>query len=157
MPGIEDAPPPQHSPPAQATPEAAAPTTVETVGVAEEIASATGAASDLGAAPYIGLILALLTVFGGKKAWSFYSRWLSNRHELAMAALKAREEQTPKACAPYHLEIQALGKSQLDLIGRVQAIESRPGDLLPASFDAGELEKDVEALRRRIRALERLE
>jgi hypothetical protein len=150
MPGTEDAPPPQSSPPAQATPEAPDPTTVETVGVAEEIATATGAASDLGAGPYVGVILAVLTVLGGKAAWGFYSRWLSNRHELAMAAVKSREDRSPKACVPYHQKIDAL-------IERVQAIENRPGGLLPTGFDAGEMEKDVEANRRRIRALERLE
>ena len=132
-------------------------TTSEAV-VSEEISQVTNAAAEIGGeyAPVLAVILALLAVLGGKKAWSFYSERAEQRHELELKKLEMQRDiagagaASPPSCQSFQAKIEA---SLDETKAKVASIEKRLlviGD----DFDSEDIERKVKRLQKAVRELQ---
>ena len=132
-------------------------TTSEVV-VSEEISQVTNAAAEVGGeyAPILAIVLALLAVLGGKKAWSFYSERAEQRHELELKKLEMQRDiagagaASPPSCQSFQAKIEA---SLDETKAKVASIEKRLlviGD----DFDSEDIERKVKRLQKAVRELQ---
>ncbi|MAF72466.1 MAG: hypothetical protein CMH39_00390 [Micrococcales bacterium] len=134
--------------------------TVEEIPVSAEIEQATAVASDIGGeyAPALAVVLALLAVLGGKKAWSFYSERSSQRHELELKKLDLERDMAgagsspPPSCQAVYTQIEA---SLDETMARVASIEKRLV-VIGDDFDSDDIERKIKRLQRAVRDLQDL-
>jgi hypothetical protein len=126
--------------------------------VSEEIEQVANAAAEIGGeyAPVLAIVLALLAVLGGKKAWSFYSERAEQKHELELKKLEMQRDMagagaaSPPPCQAVQAKIEA---SLEETKTRVASIEKRLlviGD----DFDSEDIERKVKRLQKAVRDLQ---
>ena len=132
--------------------------TVAEVPVSAEIEQVTNAATQLGGeyAPIIAVVLALLAVLGGKKAWSFYSERAEQKHEIELKKLEMQRDMagagavSPPPCQAVQAKIEA---SLEETRAKVASLEKRLlviGD----DFDSEDIERKVKRLQKAVRDLQ---
>ncbi len=132
--------------------------TVAEVPVSAEIEQVTNAATQLGGdyAPVIAVVLALLAVLGGKKAWSFYSERAEQKHEIELKKLEMQRDMagagavSPPPCQAVQARIEASLEATK---AKVASIEKRLlviGD----DFDSEDIERKVKRLQKAVRDLQ---
>ena len=134
--------------------------TVEEIPVSAEIEQATSVASDIGGeyAPALAVVLALLAVLGGKKAWSFYSERSSQRHELELKRLDLQRDMAgagsspPPSCQAVYTQIET---SLEETRAKVASIEKRL-IVIGDDFDSEDIERKIKRLQRAVRDLQDL-
>ena len=132
--------------------------TVSEVPVASEIEQATNVASEIGGeyAPVLAVILALLAVLGGKKAWSFYSERAEQKHELELKKLELQKEMAgagsspPPSCQAVYTQIES---SLQETRARLSSIEKRLV-VIGDDFDSDDIERKVKRLQKAVRDLQ---
>ena len=132
--------------------------TVEEIPVSAEIEQATSVASDIGGeyAPVLAVVLALLAVLGGKKAWSFYSERAEQKHELELKKLEMQRDiagagsAPPPSCQTVYTKIEA---SLEETRAKVAALEKRLV-VLGDDFDSEDMERKVKRLQKAVRDLQ---
>ena len=132
--------------------------TVEEIPVSAEIEQATSVASDIGGeyAPVLAVVLALLAVLGGKKAWSFYSERAEQKHELELKKLEMQRDiagagsAPPPSCQAVYTKIEA---SLEETRAKVAALEKRLV-VLGDDFDSEDMERKVKRLQKAVRDLQ---
>tara|TARA_R100001443_G_scaffold98757_2_gene105827 strand:+ start:4133 stop:4570 length:438 start_codon:yes stop_codon:yes gene_type:complete len=126
--------------------------------VSEEINQVTNAAAEIGGeyAPVLAIILALLAVLGGKKAWSFYSERAEQKHELELKKLEMQRDMagagavSPPPCQAVQAKLEA---SLEETKAKVASLEKRLlviGD----DFDSEDIERKVKRLQKAVRELQ---
>ena len=132
--------------------------TVEEIPVSAEIEQATSVASDIGGeyAPVLAVVLALLAVLGGKKAWSFYSERAEQKHELELKKLEIQRDMAgagsapPPSCQTVYTKIEA---SLEETRAKVASLEKRL-IVLGDDFDSEDMERKVKRLQKAVRDLQ---
>ena len=132
--------------------------TVEEIAVSAEIEQAADAATSLGGeyAPIVAIILALLAVLGGKKAWSFYSERAEQKHELELKKLEMQRDvagagsSPPPSCQAVYTQIEA---SLEETRARVASIEKRLV-VIGDDFDSEDIERQGKRLQKAVRYLQ---
>ena len=132
--------------------------TVEEIPVSAEIEQATTVASDIGGeyAPVLAIVLALLAVLGGKKAWSFYSERAEQKHELELKKLEMQRDMAgagsapPPSCQAVYTKIEA---SLEDTRAKVASLEKRLV-VIGDDFDSEDIERKVKRLQKAVRELQ---
>ena len=132
--------------------------TVEEIPVSAEIEQATSVASDIGGeyAPVLAVVLALLAVLGGKKAWSFYSDRAEQKHELELKKLEIQRDMAgagsapPPSCQTVYTKIEA---SLEETRAKVASLEKRL-IVLGDDFDSEDMERKVKRLQKAVRDLQ---
>ena len=132
--------------------------TVEEIPVSAEIAEATTVASDIGGqyAPILAVVLALLAVLGGKKAWSFYSERAEQKHELELKKLEMQRDMAgggsapPPSCQAVYTKIEA---SLEETRAKVASLEKRLV-VIGDDFDSDDIERKVKRLQKAVRELQ---
>ena len=132
--------------------------TVEEIPVSAEIEQATSVASDIGGeyATVLAVVLALLAVLGGKKAWSFYSERAEQKHELELKKLEIQRDMAgagsapPPSCQTVYTKIEA---SLEETRAKVASLEKRL-IVLGDDFDSEDMERKVKRLQKAVRDLQ---
>ena len=132
--------------------------TVEEIPVSAEIEQATAVASDIGGeyAPALAVVLALLAVLGGKKAWSFYAERGAQKHELEMKKLDLQRDMAgtgsspPPSCQAVYTQIET---SLEEIKAKVASIERRLV-VIGDDFDSDDIERKIKRLQRAVRDLQ---
>jgi hypothetical protein len=130
----------------------------EEIPVSADIEQAADAATSLGGeyAPIVAIILALLAVLGGKKAWSFYSERAEQKHELELKKLEMQRDvagagsSPPPSCQAVYTQIEA---SLEETRARVASIEKRLV-VIGDDFDSEDIERKVKRLQKAVRDLQ---
>ncbi|MBU6287611.1 MAG: hypothetical protein KGS10_05560 [Chloroflexi bacterium] len=103
-------------------------------------------------APLVMVVLAVIAMFGGQRAWKHYADRSAQKHELEMRRLDIQAQQAglqgaqPPPCQAKQVEVD---RALADLTGRMQTLERKQGAMV--GLDA----ESVEELEKRVKKLEK--
>jgi hypothetical protein len=132
--------------------------TVAEIPVSAEIEQVTDAATQLGGeyAPIVAVVLALLAVLGGKKAWSFYSERAEQKHEIELKKLEMQRDMagagavSPPPCQAIHAKLEAEVAEAKAKVGLLEKRLLVLGD----DFDPEDMERQLRRLQKAVKFLQ---